>query len=48
MNNTEKRFYTLQFSETASVSVSRFAWVLNKPNLITRHLSGEAKPNLKR
>jgi len=33
MNNTEssKRFYTPQFSETASVSVRRFAWFLNKP-----------------
>jgi len=25
------RFYTPQFSETASVSVRRFAWFLNKP-----------------
>ncbi|MCL2721318.1 MAG: hypothetical protein FWD47_08270 [Treponema sp.] len=32
MNNTDnKRFYTPQFSETASVSVRRFAWFLNKP-----------------
>ena len=32
MNNTEsKRFYTPQFTETASVSVRRFAWFLNKP-----------------
>jgi len=32
MNNTNnKRFYTPQFSETASVSVRRFAWFLNKP-----------------
>jgi hypothetical protein len=32
MNNTvEKRYYTPQFSETASVSVRRFAWFLNKP-----------------
>ena len=32
MNNTEyKRFYTPQFSETASVSVRRFAWSINKP-----------------
>jgi len=33
MNNTVnyKRFYTPQFSETASVSVRRFAWFLNKP-----------------
>jgi len=26
-----KRFYTPQFSETASVSMRRFAWSLNKP-----------------
>jgi len=26
-----KKFYTPQFSETASVSVRRFAWFLNKP-----------------
>jgi len=38
MNNTNNsdlkrsaRFYTPQFSETASVSVRRFAWFLNKP-----------------
>ena len=32
MNNTEfKRFYSPQFTETASVSVRRFAWFLNKP-----------------
>jgi len=32
MNNTDsKRFYTPQFSETASISVRRFAWFLNKP-----------------
>ena len=38
MYNTESsdlkrsaRFYTPQFSETASVSVRRFAWFLNKP-----------------
>jgi len=37
MNNTENsnqrfaRYYTPQFSETASVSVRRFAWFLNKP-----------------
>jgi len=33
MNNIDsnKRFYTPQFSETASVSVRRFAWFLNKP-----------------
>jgi len=33
MNSTDsnKRFYTPQFSETASVSVRRFAWLLNKP-----------------
>jgi hypothetical protein len=32
MYNTEnKRFYSPQFSETASVSVRRFAWFLNKP-----------------
>jgi len=32
MSYTEsKRFYTPQFSETASVSVRRFAWFLNKP-----------------
>ena len=33
MINTDnfKRFYTPQFSETASVSVRRFAWFLNKP-----------------
>jgi len=33
MYNTDnnKRFNTPQFSETASVSVRRFAWFLNKP-----------------
>jgi len=32
MYNTEyKRFYSPQFSETASVSIRRFAWFLNKP-----------------
>jgi len=33
MYNTEssKRFYTSQFSETATVSVLCFAWFLNKP-----------------
>jgi len=32
MNNTEsKRYYSPQFSETASVSVRRLAWFLNKP-----------------
>jgi len=33
MNNTDnnKRFYTPQFSKTASVSVHRFTWFLNKP-----------------
>ena len=33
MYNTDnnKRFYSPQFSETASVSVRRFAWFLNKP-----------------
>ena len=38
MNNTESsdrkrsaRFYTPQFTETASVSVRRFTWFLNKP-----------------
>jgi len=32
MNNIEsKRFYTPQFTETASVSVRRFAWFLIKP-----------------
>ena len=32
MNNTEyKRFYTPQFSETASISIRRFAWSINKP-----------------
>ena len=30
-NTSGKRFYTPQFSETASVSVRRFAWFLNKP-----------------
>ena len=30
-NTDSKRFYTPQFSETASVSVRRFAWFLNKP-----------------
>ena len=30
MNNTfEKRFYTPQFTETASVTVRRLAWALN-------------------
>jgi len=38
MNNTDNsnlkrfaRYYTPQFLETASVSVRRFAWFLNKP-----------------
>jgi len=30
-SNEYKRFYSPQFSETASVSVRRFAWFLNKP-----------------
>jgi hypothetical protein len=32
MNNTEsKRYYSPQFSKTASVSVRRFVWFINKP-----------------
>ncbi len=30
-NKSEKRFYTPQFSELASVSIRRFAWSLKMP-----------------
>jgi len=30
-STNDKRFYSPKFSETASVSVRRFAWFLNKP-----------------
>jgi len=30
-NSEEKRYYSPQFSEMASVSLRRFAWYLNKP-----------------
>jgi len=31
MCNTEKRYYSPQFSELAAVSVRRLAWAINKP-----------------